>query len=75
MVVEYRLITNLAKKEWVLLEKTNINYVPEVSSIVNIDGDPFLVYSVSSVIGYEVYIYVEVFKAGTYDLVLNGIKY
>jgi hypothetical protein len=78
MIVEYRLIISLAKKEWILLAKNDSFYTPRENDIVNINGDPFCVYSVGAAMSSsddEVYVYVEVFKAGTYDLELNGIKY
>lgn len=80
MRVKYELVVSLYKNERVHLAGHAIDYCPQVGSIVNIDGNPFVVYSVESAI-YElsgkvmVGLYVRVFKAGCFELQIGGKNY
>ena len=79
MKVKYELLYNLHKDYKVYLGEFISNYVPRVGDIVNINGDPFVVYRVGAAMGddepTETYIYISVFKAGTFELEIGGTKY
>jgi len=79
MKVKYELLYNLHKDYKVYLGEFISNYVPNIGDIVNINGDPFVVYRVSAAMGddaiQQTYIYISVFKAGTFELEIGGTKY
>lgn len=79
MKVRYELLYNLNKDYRVYLGEFISNYVPDTGDIVNINGDPFVVYRVGAAMSddavQQTYIYVSVFKAGTFELEIGGIEY
>lgn len=85
MKIAYKLILNLADDKKVDIISNAQHYIPQIGSIVNIKGDPYIVYKVSAtVIDWTPYIYgeewqsivyVDVFKAGQFDVEINGNIY
>lgn len=78
MIVKYELVYNLHKNSKVYLGEFNSNYTPAKGDIVNINGSPFIVYSVACALNgdniNDTYVYIDVFKAGSYSLNIGGIK-
>ena len=78
MKVKYELITNLTYNYKVYLAEIVSNYSPAIGSIVNINGDPYIVYKVYAAIvedGNTTYLYVNVFKAGNFTVKIGGRIY
>lgn len=80
MRVKYELIVSLYKNDRVVLMEHDTDYRPIVGDIVNVDGNPFLVYSVGSAFVEgdrtpPLYVYVKVFKAGSFELKIGGKNY
>lgn len=76
--VEYRLVTKLGgsinPQDEVLLGKSRQTHIPRPAEIVNVRGNPFIVYEVASAVDDEgLYSwYIMVFKAGSYDLNIDN---
>jgi hypothetical protein len=81
MIVKYELIYNLHQGFKVFLAELESNYSPAVGSIVNINGDPFVVYTIEAAVfqvskdDQNTYLYVSVFKAGSFELEIGGKEY
>lgn len=74
-VFEFRLLTSLAKREWLLVIKQELPIAPKENDIVNINGNPYVVHRVGYAFGEgdaKQYVYVELFKAGSFKLSLGG---
>jgi len=75
-VIEFRLIYNLANNSNVYFFKSENTPIPKVGEIVSLDGNPFVVYNIGhAYLPHKDYVYVEVFKAGTYALEIGGVSY
>lgn len=80
MRIKYELILNLYKNDRIVLAEYVIDFCPTVGSIINIDGNPFIVFSVDSALWEysgktRVNRYVRVFKAGCFELNIGDKKY
>lgn len=71
-VTEYRLITSLSNMYWRGLGMIKNSPTPSPGQIVNIDGNPFIVYEIGHALNTTnesgTYSYVNVFKAGDFKL-------
>lgn len=70
-VVVYRLLYNLYKNYDIHLEQIENSPIPKIGEIVNINGNPFVVYRIGHAISSEegkLFTYIQVFKAGSYEL-------
>ena len=85
-IIEFRLITVLSNNSFVSLGKKETNIIPNKNSIININGNPFIVYDVGTATDttYDMiksptneftHTYVFVFKAGTYKLKIGENEY
>lgn len=82
MKIKYELIYNFHKDYKVCIGEFISNYIPRVGDIVNVNGSPFIVYKIDAAIDAvmgdeqtETYIYISLFKAGTFGLKIRGTKY
>lgn len=78
MKVKYELITSLFYNYKVYLAEISSNYSPAIGSIVNINGDPYVVYKVGAAISEDdntTYLYVNVFKAGNFTVKIGDRIY
>jgi hypothetical protein len=78
-IIKYELVTSLYKNFKVFLGEYESYYTPNVGDIVNIEGNPFCVYRIgaahNSSSENKTYVYVSVFKAGSFELEIGGEKY
>lgn len=75
--ISFRLLTSLYNKEYVALASFDNMPFPVVGSIVNINGNPFIVYEVSNVYydNFPCHAYVYLFKAGSFKLRIGKKNY
>lgn len=72
--IEFRVLTSLYKREYMPLGTFEDMPLPVAGSIVNVNGNPFIVYEASWVYydNSPAYGYVYVFKAGNYKLKIGN---
>ena len=76
-IIVYKLIYNLHRDYDVVLAEFGKMPLPSIGDIVNIDGNPYIVYKVGHALSQEssiMHTYVKVFKAGDFDVHIGDKK-